>query len=96
MCVCVYKKCLCSSTSLQSVTATRWVRFMTGVTAQASASAKMVPQGPSVMTACQDITGNKAVTVSVRRLICGGIPSKNPEINKCCSLPEPLQVHHAT
>lgn len=84
-----------SSTTLifQSVTATRWVRFTTGVTARASASVKMVPRGPSVTTVCQDTTGNKAVTVSIGRLTFDGFMSKNQEVSKCCSLPGPLRVH---
>lgn len=63
--------CLSFSTNLylQSATATRWVPFMTGVTVQASASVKKVPPGPSVTTVCQDTTGNKAVTVSLRGLV---------------------------
>lgn len=76
----------------QSVTATRWVLFMTGVMVQASASAEMAPQGPSVTTVSRDTTGNKAVTVSIRTLIFGGFMSKNMEMNKCGSLLGPLQV----
>lgn len=84
-----------SSTTVpfQSVTATRWVPFMTGVMAQASASAKTVLQGPNVTTVCRDTTGNKAVTVSIRTLIFGGLLSKNMGMNKCCILLGPLQVH---
>lgn len=64
-----------SSTTLflQSVTATRWVLFTIGVTIQASASVKMAPQGPSVMTACRATTGNKAVFVSIKTLSFGWV-----------------------
>lgn len=69
---------------------------MTGVMVQASVSVKKAPQGPSVMTVCQATTGNKAVTVSMRRLIFGGLMSKTPELKKCCILPGPLRMHCAT
>lgn len=75
-----------TTVSFQSVTATRWVLYMTGVMAQASASAKMVLQGPSVTTVCRDTTGNKAVTVSIRTLVFVEFLSKNMGMNKCCSL----------
>lgn len=56
----------------QSVTATSWALFMTGVMTQATVSAKMAPRGPNVTTVCQDSTLNKAVTVSTRILMFGG------------------------
>ena len=59
---------------------------MTGVMVQASASVEMEPQGPNVMTACRDTTGNKAVIVSMRTQIFTGFKSKEPEQKKCCSL----------
>lgn len=85
-----------STLFLQSVTATRWVLFMIGVTVQASASVKMAPQGPSVMTVCQASTGNKAVTVSMMRLTFDGFRSITPWLKKGCSLLRPLQIYCAT
>lgn len=80
----------CFIPSHQSVTATRWVLFMTGVTARATASVKKAPRGQNVTTVCRASTGNKAVTVSTET---ENLRLKNTGFQRRPGLPSPLLAH---